>query len=247
MRRLRSESAAGATPAPGGPPVLRRAGETGGTLAAVPGQRPPGYGGPHRLQRLTEAVGDFLTKDNRQALSKDLSRFLVNAMGKKDAAKEVLPFLGPEIGLVLAVPADPKHAFPEGVLALQVQPGDKASPVDQALLNQLNFFANLAVFGHAQRFPNQPLEMKTMTIGKTSATYLESAALPPGVQPAYALREGFLLVSSSPEWIRRFAAPTARSAPDALRRSCVSRSRRGAATSNRSGRCWQKQSPRKKT
>ena len=51
---------------------------------------------------LTEAVGDFLTKDNRQALSKDLSRFLVNAMGKKDAAKEVLPFLGPEIGLLLA-------------------------------------------------------------------------------------------------------------------------------------------------
>ena len=79
----------------------------------------------------------------------------------------------------------------------------------------MNFFANLAVFGHAQRFPNQPLEMKTMAIGKTSATYLESAALPPGVQPAYALREGFLLVSSSPEWIRRFAAPTARSAPDA--------------------------------
>jgi hypothetical protein len=158
---------------------------------------------------LAETLSDFLTGENQKSLHKDLNRLFVNAMGGKDVVKDVFPSIGPDIGLWLTAPTDAKHLFPEGVFALRVRAGDKSAPIDRALLGQLNFFAQLAVFGHGQRFPDMPLTLKTAMFGKQEVSHLESQALPPGVRPAFALKDGFLLLAGTPEAIGRFSAPPA--------------------------------------
>ena len=49
-----------------------------------------------------------------------------------------------------------------------------------------------------------PLTLKTTMSGKQEVSHLESQALPPGVRPAFALKDGFLLLAGTPEAIGRF-------------------------------------------
>jgi len=160
-------------------------------------------GGRIDFAAFAKALGEFMTSDSRKNMHDDLNRLFVNVPSIKDVVKEVLPFLGPDVGLVLTAAADNKQLVPEGLFALRVQPGDKA-PVDQMLLNQLNLLANFAVF--AQPPPFKPLELKTMTFGKQEVKFLDSATFPAGVKPAFALKDGFLIIAGSPDLIRRFAA-----------------------------------------
>ena len=159
-------------------------------------------GGRLDFAALMDMLGDFLTPENRQKLNKDLNRFFVTGLGPKD----VLPAVGPDWGLWLTAPSDPKQLFPEGLFALRVSAGEQKAPVAKAIVDQLDFFARLAVLGHGQRFPDKPLLLKTDGQG---VKYLESESLPPGIRPAFALKDGFLVLAGAPELIGRFTAPDA--------------------------------------
>ena len=158
---------------------------------------------------LAEVLGEFMAPEDRKKVHAGLNRFFVNSMGGKDVVKDVLPFVGPDCGLWLTPPADAKQIYPEGLFALRLSAGDKAAPVDQGILTQLKFFVDLAVFGHGQRFPDKPIVLKTTTFDKQDVRYLESDALPPGVRPAFALKDGFLVLAGTPEQIGRFVSPSA--------------------------------------
>jgi hypothetical protein len=161
---------------------------------------------------LVEVLSDFLPKEERQVLLNALGRNLGAALGK-DFCKDVLPNLGPDVGLcVTAPPADDKAWFPHTVLALRVRPGSKETPVDQALVRAVDFYALSLVFGYNRRHePPDQLALKSVFQDKVEVKYLVNDRLfPPGLQPGYALQAGYLVLGSSPEAIRRFGtAPAA--------------------------------------
>jgi hypothetical protein len=158
---------------------------------------------------LFEVVGDFMSKDSRESLTAQLNRLLGAALGK-DFVKEVLPALGPDWGLcVLAPPPQEKGWFPQVLFALRVRPGTSATPADQALLSAVNFSAMLAVVTHNHQHPDRPLSLQVVTPDKKEIKYLQGErCFPEGLQPAFSLQGGYLVLATSVEIVRRFGIPT---------------------------------------
>jgi hypothetical protein len=99
------------------------------------------------------------------------------------------------------------------VYALRVQPGPGAVPVGQTLFDSLNFYASLALLDQKQKW----LEFKTVMQDKVEVRYFvdkEKTHFPPGVQPAYALKSGYLVFGSSPDVIQRFSVAAAKNHGD---------------------------------
>ena len=157
---------------------------------------------------LVGVLGDFLDPDNRQKLSQDLNRFL----DSENAAKRVLPFVGPDVALWLAAPTDATHLIPEALFALRTRVVEKGDRVDEALLDRIKVFAELAKLGFNQRFPDKPLVKDTVTIDKQEVKFFRSEALPVGLRPAFALKDGFLMLAGTPDLVGRFVAPPPSSA-----------------------------------
>jgi hypothetical protein len=149
---------------------------------------------------LLETLGDFQTKEARDALSGALERAF-GATSSKDFVREVLPALGPDWGLCLIAPAAAeKGPLPHGLLAVRLRP-DKGA--DEAVLSAVDFYARFA----ALSFRNQgkAVAPRSLRQDRTEVRYLAGeGAFPPGVQPAYALKDGYLVFASSPEAVRRF-------------------------------------------
>jgi hypothetical protein len=156
---------------------------------------------------LLEMLGDFQTKEARAALGEALERGLGAPLGK-DFVREVLPALGPDFGVcLLAPPSSEKGPLPQGLLAVRVRP-DKGA--DEALLSVVDFYARLAVV--AYRGQGKGISLKSSRQDKVEVKYLDGdGAFPPGVRPAYALLDGYLVFASSPEALRRFGPAAAKS------------------------------------
>jgi hypothetical protein len=154
---------------------------------------------------LTEFVGDFVGSDVRTAV-RGAEKQAANILGK-DPAKDVLPALGPDWGFCMVAPAPQEKAwFPHIVWVLRVRPGNGKPPVDQAVLNALNSIAFLGVLGFNNEHPDAPARIEVDVQDKIDVKYVINDKLfPPGFRPAYALKDGYLVLASSPEAIRRFA------------------------------------------
>lgn len=158
---------------------------------------------------LTELIGEFLDDDARKAVRESLDRSVGPPLAK--TLRELVTSLGPDMGMYLAAPPTGDKAwFPEGVWAVRVRPTTSGKPVEQTLLDALNAFANLAVLDYNSKHEDR-LELKTVQQDKVEVKYfVNDQQFPPGLQPAYALKDGYLVVASSPEVLRRFriaAAP----------------------------------------
>lgn len=164
---------------------------------------------------LFELLGDWLTAEDRKVLVDELERSLGAALGK-DLVKEVLPFLGPDVGLcITAPPASDKAWFPHSVLALRLRSGPKDSPVDKAVLSAVNSYALLAVLQYNKKNPD-PMALKMVVQDKVEVKYLvNDKRFPPGLQPAFALKDGYLVLASSPEVLRGFGTASAVKRKDA--------------------------------
>jgi hypothetical protein len=163
---------------------------------------------------LLDFLDGFLTPPTRKALHDSLDRNLGQLLGKNDF-KEVLPAVGPDWGLCLmAPPAGEKAWFPQSVLTVRVRPGDKDAPLDQALLSTIHSYALLGVISYNSRHKDK-MALKTVRHGSLNVKYLANdKAFPPGLQPAFALHDGYLVLASSPEAVRRFAAMPAAAGGD---------------------------------
>jgi hypothetical protein len=159
---------------------------------------------------LFELAGDFMSRESHEALTGQLNRLLGATLGK-DFVKDLLPALGPDWGLcVLAPPAQEKGWAPQVLFALRVLPGPPAAPVDKALLSAVHTSAMLAVFAHNQQHPDRPLILRVDTESKKGIKYLEGErCFPPGLQPAFSLQGGYLVLATSLEIVRRFGIPAA--------------------------------------
>jgi len=161
-----------------------------------------------------DLLSGLLPDDKRRAIRDFANRFAGAALGK-NVTKEVLPGLGPDWGIcVMAPPLEQggdKSWVPHAILALQIQRGDVA----HAILQALNSLALLGVFAYNGSHPDQ---MILHPLDKMEGSYLTNEAqFPSGFQPAFALKDSFLVLGSAPEAIRRFVikpAATPRAAAD---------------------------------
>jgi len=153
---------------------------------------------------LGEVLAEFMSPEVRKASALNLQRTLGAATGM-EASSALLPELGPDVGFcVLSPPAGTD--FPHVLAALRVHPGTTAAPVDQALVKAVRFFAGLAVFDHNRRHGDQ-VRLESVVQDKIEISYLSSGKVfPTGLQPAVALKEGYLVLASTPEAIRLFHA-----------------------------------------
>lgn len=158
-------------------------------------------GGRLDMAAWNDFLSGFLPEDKRQAIRDAANRFAGPALGK-NVAKDVLPSFGPDWGLcVLAPPTDhskEKSWMPHAILALRIQRAD----IGHAVLQTLNSLALLGIFAYNGSHPDQ---MTFHSLAKMEGSYLANKEqFPPGFQPAFALKDGFLVLASSPEALRRF-------------------------------------------
>ncbi|MFN4257765.1 MAG: hypothetical protein ACK4RK_00575 [Gemmataceae bacterium] len=158
------------------------------------------------IAALVDLVREFLPPSARQAVRNAVERSAGAALGK-DVGNDVVPALGPDWGLCLLPPTDDKAWIPQAWLALGVRPSDTEPPVGQALLTALNSLAMLAVFDYNHKHADAAMSLRSLRQEDVEIRYLvNDQRWPPGVQPAFALKQGYLLLANSPEAIRRFHA-----------------------------------------
>jgi hypothetical protein len=214
------------------PPAAQRFFRTASEASALWQRFPDGallaVAGRVDVPALVEMLGEFLADDARKSFRTVFENTIEAILGK-DTIQELLPNLGPDCGLcVLAPPSGSKSWVPHILGALRVNPGTANVAVDRAVWYALNALAALAVFHHNHGQPGQ-LILKSTVQDKTEVNYLvNEEQFPPGLQPAFALKGGYLILASAPEAIRRFpAVPSETSATDPARVPLLKLSLRG--------------------
>lgn len=157
---------------------------------------------------LTELVGEFVPDQARRDLRQAANQGAGAVLGL-DFAQDVLPNLGPDWGVCISPPTpDDMSLVPPAVVALRVRPGKGEPPIDRLVFNGLNSLAMLVVLGHNRPGGDQ-LTLRTVYQDKVEVKFLKGDRIfPEGLQPALALKDGYLLLATSPEAIRRFSSQT---------------------------------------
>ncbi|HBI46911.1 MAG TPA: hypothetical protein DDY78_29270 [Planctomycetales bacterium] len=133
----------------------------------------------------------------------------------KDLVTEVLSHVGPDWGFCLTAPKDGKDWLPQAFLAIRAEPGDETAPVDQALLSAVHTAALAGVLSYNHQHAAEPLRLKSFVSNKQAIHYVDDGrVLPPGVQPAYGLTNGWMAFASSPDVFRRFTESAPKRAAD---------------------------------
>jgi hypothetical protein len=164
---------------------------------------------------LVEIASEFIPTDGKPALNEQLNRTLGPPLGK-NIVSDVLPCLGPDAGFCLYAPdAKDKKWCPKGFAAVRIAAGDSAAPVDQAVSAGIQTLAMLTVLGHNAKDPDHPLTLQTEIQDKRSVKYLTGEGVfPPGLQPAFGLHSGYLVIATSPDVLRTFSPQAAAAVPE---------------------------------
>ena len=155
-----------------------------------------------------EVGGEFLTADARHDIQDAVERTVGAILGR-----EVLPHLlrhfGPDWGVCIAAPEPgDKGWLPSLTAVLRLRPGgDGAPPVEQRVLDGLDFVARLGVLSYNSQRGGQ-LRMRMVPQDGVEVRVIDGGQLPPGLQPAFAWKGGYLVLASSPEAVRRFIPPS---------------------------------------
>jgi hypothetical protein len=150
-----------------------------------------------------DALKLLMPEKDRKKLVNDLQGTF-GALLPRDPLNAILPNIGPDWG-VCVLPAKDRAHLPQAMFALAVKPGTKEEPIDQALFKAADFFAGIAVLEHNRNNLDAIIRINTVKQVNAEVRYLSNDKFfPAGVQPACALKEGFLLFATSPEAIARF-------------------------------------------
>jgi hypothetical protein len=162
---------------------------------------------------LFETLADLTPPDAGQVNVEKANR-IIKGFLDLDLVKDVLPNIGPDWGLCIA-PGPDKNDLPHVLAAVAVRPGSGKIPVDRGLLKGIRFLAELAVLQYNFSHPD-PIRLKKLDQGGVEIHYLANdKVFPPGFQPAFALKDGYLLLASSPEAIGQFQKTGPPSLPSA--------------------------------
>jgi hypothetical protein len=161
-------------------------------------------------RELADAFMELAPPEARQGIKNSLQPLA--ALAGLDLARDLAPNIGPDWGFCIS-PATEPMKVPQAIAALAVRPEPKDSPVDQALLRGVHFVAGLALFDYNRRHPDDPIRLSKLRQQDVEVHYLSNdKVLPPGFQPAWALKDGYLLLTTTPEAVARFRAAGAAAA-----------------------------------
>ena len=151
-------------------------------------------------------LGAFQTKKSFEAMQEGLNSTLGAILGGKDVSKDVLPHVGPDWGISVSAPArGEKGWFPAVFFALRIATGDPSEPVDRAIVDLIKPRIQDLVVAHNMARKSS-LAYKTVRHEQTEFNYVgSSAGQAMGLQPAFGLSGGYLVIASTPETFRRFA------------------------------------------
>jgi hypothetical protein len=155
-----------------------------------------------------EAGGEFLTADARRNVRDAVDRTAGAVLGR-DVLPDLFRHLGPDWGMCVTPPeSDSKGWRPTLTAALRVRPGGEgSSPIEQRVLDGLDFTARLAVLSYNSR-QVAPLRMRMEPQDGVAVRVIDGGQLPPGLQPAFAWKGGYLVLASTPEAVRKFVPPS---------------------------------------
>jgi hypothetical protein len=169
-------------------------------LAAVAGRVKP--------NDLIDFLGS-LNPDAQPSPRETIEQILGPIMGK-DKLPLVLDALGPDWGAWVLPPAEgvgeAKEKLPVAVAAVKVQAGEKGAEAAKALLHSLEYGFQAARIAYNARHKEQ-IELREEKDGDAVVTSLAGSGLPTGFRPCFALKGGYLLLSTSPEAIKSFKPP----------------------------------------
>lgn len=169
-------------------------------LARFPDNALVAMAGRTDFAALAESSSAFLAPEVRKLWQRVVEP--IATLAGLDLAKEVAPNVGPDWG-VCVLPAKDPRALPQVLAALAVRPG--ADDVDQNLYRGTLGFASLSLFDYNRHHETDPIRLRTQRRDNVEVKYLvHDKVFPQGVQPACALKDGYLLVATSPEAISRF-------------------------------------------
>lgn len=138
----------------------------------------------------------------RKVVDEEL-RKTIRAAVELDPFQDVLPNVGPDWGVCL-LPASASKQFPQALAVLAVKPGSKSAAVDQSLFKALHLAVELGKFAH-NRGSSDGIQHLKVRQGDVEVWYLAQEKLfPAGFQPAYALKDGYLVLATSPAAIELF-------------------------------------------
>jgi hypothetical protein len=166
------------------------------------------------LPPLAEVGGEFLTPECRGEFRDALVKAIGAVLGR-DVLPELLRRIGPDWGVCLAPPAPGDKTWLPSLTAVLRLRADGAVPVEQRVLDGLDFAARFVAVAYNTHRPDH-MRLRTVQQDGVEVRFLAAdQGLPPGLQPAFAWKEGFLVLASSPEAVRRFHAPKTEPPPAA--------------------------------
>jgi hypothetical protein len=161
---------------------------------------------------------DFLAGLNTAQGNPNVRENIEQALGPivgRDKLPLVLDALGPDWGVWVLPPAPGSKdtAIPVVVGAVKVQAGgEKGEEASKALVQSLEYGFQVARITYNAKHKDQ-IELREEKDGDVVIKSLAGDGLPAGFRPCFALKGGYLVVSTSPDAIKSFRAPTADAKP----------------------------------
>jgi hypothetical protein len=193
-----------------------------GAKAWLVGERPPSalwsvipdnamlaVAGRMKANDLIDFLSSLNTDPNKPTVRATIEEALGPIVGK-DKLLLVLDALGPDWGLWVLPPAPGAKdtAVPVVVGAVKVQTTDeKAAKASKALLQLLEHGFQVAQIAYNAKHKDQ-IDLGEEKDGDVVIKSLSGEGLPSGFRPCFALKGGYLVVSTSPDAIKSFKAPT---------------------------------------
>jgi hypothetical protein len=158
-----------------------------------------------------EILSGVVTADAWKTLGANVEQGLMPVLGKKFLA--LLPqHLGPDVGFCLMPPAAKQGVLPDLAIVVRVKPSADGK-LERAVLDGCDTLATLFRVQYGAR-SDEPIRLETVREnGFEIKCLVHEKLFPPGVRPAYALRDGYLILASSPEAILRLDVASAGKPP----------------------------------
>jgi hypothetical protein len=168
--------------------------ETAAIWSAIPNDALVAFAGKFRASELVEA----LSAANAPMSLKAAAEQVLGPVFGKDKLPQVLAALGPQWALWAEPPKD--GFLPVVAAAVQVEGKAAEKALDRGLSYGFNALRIAYNAGHTDQ-----IELVETDDGITSL--VNEKGFPPGFQPSYAFKHGYLLIAGSPRIIKRFEVP----------------------------------------
>jgi hypothetical protein len=186
-----------------------------GLWAAVPENALVAVAGRVKMSELIETLGALVADDGKNGVRAGVDQIVGPAIGR-DKLAAVLDGLGPDWALWAAPPAPgtDNGFLPVVVAALQVRTeGPAGADAAKSLEQAVEFGFRMARFAYNSGHADQIDWRETPDRGAVIRSLVNEKAFPAGFRPSFALKDGFLLLATSPDAIKSFRPPAATPKP----------------------------------